>query len=134
MKDRAPASDQDRANSRHGASSLGLGKRCHRNSPATRCRTRAKVRCPAWSVDRGVADRVTVLAALALVLEAAGLDWWTYQQAVLAAEFDGVHSVERAREVGSIEQIVDPECPIPAEATAVHGITDAMATGMPTVA
>jgi acetyl-CoA carboxylase carboxyltransferase component len=30
------------------------------------------------------------------------------EQAVLAAEFDGVHTVDRAREVGSIEQIVDP--------------------------
>jgi acetyl-CoA carboxylase carboxyltransferase component len=30
------------------------------------------------------------------------------EQAVLATEFDGVHSVERAREVGSIEEIVDP--------------------------
>jgi hypothetical protein len=31
------------------------------------------------------------------------------EQAVLAAEFDDVHSVERAREVGSIEEIVDPD-------------------------
>jgi acetyl/propionyl-CoA carboxylase alpha subunit/acetyl-CoA carboxylase carboxyltransferase component len=30
------------------------------------------------------------------------------EQAVLAAEFDAVHSVDRAREVGSIEEIVDP--------------------------
>ena len=30
------------------------------------------------------------------------------EQAVVAAEFDGVHTVDRAREVGSIEQIVDP--------------------------
>jgi len=30
------------------------------------------------------------------------------EQAVLAAEFDGVHTVDRAREVGSIEEIVDP--------------------------
>ncbi len=30
------------------------------------------------------------------------------EQAALAAEFDGVHSVERARDVGSIEEIVDP--------------------------
>ena len=30
------------------------------------------------------------------------------EQAVLAAEFDSVHSVDRAREVGSIEEIVDP--------------------------
>jgi acetyl-CoA carboxylase carboxyltransferase component len=30
------------------------------------------------------------------------------EQAVLATEFDGVHTVDRAREVGSIEQIVDP--------------------------
>ena len=31
------------------------------------------------------------------------------EQAVLAAEFDDVHSVDRAREVGSIEEIVDPD-------------------------
>ena len=31
------------------------------------------------------------------------------EQAVLAAEFDAVHSVDRAREVGSIEEIVDPD-------------------------
>jgi hypothetical protein len=30
------------------------------------------------------------------------------EQAVLAAEFDSVHSVDRAREVGSIEEIVAP--------------------------
>jgi acetyl-CoA carboxylase carboxyltransferase component/pyruvate/2-oxoglutarate dehydrogenase complex dihydrolipoamide acyltransferase (E2) component len=30
------------------------------------------------------------------------------EQAALAAEFDGVHDVERAREVGSIEEIVEP--------------------------
>ena len=32
------------------------------------------------------------------------------EQALLAAEFDAVHSVERAREVGSIEEIVEPAC------------------------
>ena len=31
------------------------------------------------------------------------------EQAVLATEFDAVHTVDRAREVGSIEEIVDPD-------------------------
>jgi hypothetical protein len=31
------------------------------------------------------------------------------KQAELAAEFDSIHSVERALEVGSLESIVEPE-------------------------
>lgn len=37
-------------------------------------------------------------------------------------------------EVGCIEQLVDPGCPIPPAVTRIHGITDAMVRGMPTIA
>jgi acetyl-CoA carboxylase carboxyltransferase component len=42
--------------------------------------------------------------------EAALHDALLEKQAELAAEFDAIHSVERAREVGSLESIVEPEC------------------------
>jgi DNA polymerase III subunit epsilon len=57
----------------------------------------------------------------------------------LAAERDRIVQMATARVFsdGRVEtwaSIVDPEQPIPAEATAVHGITDAMAAGAPTFA
>ena len=36
--------------------------------------------------------------------------------------------------LGSMEQLVDPECPIPPQAMRIHGITDAMVRGKPAVA
>jgi acetyl-CoA carboxylase carboxyltransferase component len=42
-------------------------------------------------------------------LEAAWKEVLLEKQAELAAEFDAIHSVERAREVGSLEAIVKPE-------------------------
>jgi DNA polymerase III epsilon subunit family exonuclease len=36
-------------------------------------------------------------------------------------------------ELDTFEQIVDPECPIPPEVTRIHGITDEMVRGMPTL-
>ena len=42
-------------------------------------------------------------------LESAWQDLLLEKQAELAAEFDSIHTVERAREVGSLESIVDPE-------------------------
>jgi len=41
--------------------------------------------------------------------EAALQDALLEKQAELAAEFDAIHTVERAREVGSLESIVEPE-------------------------
>jgi acetyl-CoA carboxylase carboxyltransferase component len=42
-------------------------------------------------------------------LESAWQDLLLEKQAEMAAEFDSIHSVERSREVGSLEAIVDPE-------------------------
>ena len=49
-------------------------------------------------------------------------------------EFGAVRFTLPVGELETFEQIVDPQCPIPPDATNVHGITDAMAHGMPTVA
>lgn len=49
-------------------------------------------------------------------------------------EFGAVRFTLSAGELETFEQIVDPECPIPPDATRIHGITDAMVRGMPTVA
>jgi len=38
------------------------------------------------------------------------------------------------RQLGCLEQLVDPECPIPRVVTRIHGITDAMVRGKPTIA
>ncbi len=38
------------------------------------------------------------------------------------------------RVLGTWEQLVDPECSIPLEVTNIHGITDAMVRGQPTLA
>jgi hypothetical protein len=42
-------------------------------------------------------------------LDAATREVLLEKQAELAGEFDAIHSVERAREVGSLETIVEPE-------------------------
>jgi hypothetical protein len=42
-------------------------------------------------------------------LESAWKETLLEKQAELAAEFDAIHSVERALEVGSLEAIVEPE-------------------------
>jgi len=49
-------------------------------------------------------------------------------------EFGAVRFRLAGTELGTFDQIVDPECPIPPDATRIHGITDAMVSGMPTVA
>ncbi len=41
-------------------------------------------------------------------LESAWQDLLLEKQAELATEFDSIHSVERAREVGSLEAILEP--------------------------
>ena len=48
-------------------------------------------------------------------------------------EFGAVRFNLAAGELETFEQIVDPQCPIPPETIRVHGITDAMVRGMPTV-
>jgi len=48
-------------------------------------------------------------------------------------EFGAVRFTLPAGELETFEQLVDPECPIPADATRIHGITDTMVHGMPTV-
>ena len=49
-------------------------------------------------------------------------------------EFGAVRFRLDGTESGRLEQLVDPQCPIPFRATCVHGINDAMVHGMPTVA
>ncbi len=49
-------------------------------------------------------------------------------------EFGAVRFRLDGTELGRFEELVDPECPIPPEAMRIHGITDAMVRGAPTVA
>lgn len=49
-------------------------------------------------------------------------------------EFGAVRFTLAEGELGRFEQLVDPECPIPRDVIRVHGITNAMVRGMPTVA
>jgi len=49
-------------------------------------------------------------------------------------EFGAVRFRLDGREVGTWEQLVDPKCLIPPEVTDIHGITDAMVRGQPTLA
>ncbi len=49
-------------------------------------------------------------------------------------EFGAVRFRLDGRELGTWEQLGDPECPIPPEVTDIHGITDAMVRGQPTLA
>ena len=49
-------------------------------------------------------------------------------------EFGAVRFRLDGRELGTWEQLVDPECPIPPGVTEIHGITDTMVRGQPTVA
>lgn len=46
----------------------------------------------------------------------------------------GIVRFERGEPVGSVWSFIDPGMPIPAEATAVHGITDIAVQGAPTLA
>lgn len=49
-------------------------------------------------------------------------------------EFDAVRFRLDGTEMGQLDQLVDPECPIPLSVSRIHGITDAMVRGKPTVA
>jgi DNA polymerase III epsilon subunit-like protein len=49
-------------------------------------------------------------------------------------EFGAVRFTLDGRELAAWEQLVDPECVISPEVTDIHGITDAMVRGQPTVA
>ena len=49
-------------------------------------------------------------------------------------EFGAVRFRLDGRELGTWEQLVDPECLIPPGVTDIHGITDAMVRGQPTLA
>jgi DNA polymerase III epsilon subunit family exonuclease len=48
-------------------------------------------------------------------------------------EFGAVRFQIDGRELDTFEQLVDPECPIPPRVTGIHGITDAMVRGKPTL-
>ena len=67
---------------------------------------------------------------VAFDLETTGL----YPVSCRIVEFGAVRFKLAKGELHRFEQLVDPECPIPTDATRVHGITDAMVCGMPTVA
>jgi len=67
---------------------------------------------------------------VALDLETTGL----YPVSCRLVEFGAVRFKLAKGELLRFEQLVDPECPIPSEATRIHGITDAMVRDMPTVA
>jgi DNA polymerase III subunit epsilon len=49
-------------------------------------------------------------------------------------EFGAVRFTLDGRELAAWQQLVDPECLIPAEVTDIHGITDTMVQGQPTLA
>ena len=49
-------------------------------------------------------------------------------------EFGAVRFRLDGREIGTWEQLVDPECLIPPGVTEIHGITDVMVRGQPTLA
>ena len=49
-------------------------------------------------------------------------------------EFGAVWVRLDGRELGTWEQLVDPKCSIPPGVTDIHGITDAMVRGQPTLA
>src|SRR3990172_4043123 len=67
---------------------------------------------------------------VAFDLETTGL----YPVSCRIVEFGAVRFKLAKGELHHFEQLVDPECPIPGDATRIHGITDAMVHGMPTVA
>ena len=48
-------------------------------------------------------------------------------------EFGAVRFRADGTELDRLEQLVDPGCPVPRDATAVHGITDDMLHGQPTI-
>ncbi len=48
-------------------------------------------------------------------------------------EFGAVRFRLAGKEQGQFQQIVDPECRVPQDATRIHGITNAMVKGQPTV-
>ena len=66
---------------------------------------------------------------VAFDLETTGL----FPAACRIVEFGAVRFKLHEGELDHFEQLVDPECPIPRAAVRIHGITDAMVRGMPTV-
>ncbi len=66
---------------------------------------------------------------VAFDLETTGL----WPAACRIVEFGAVRFRLGAGELGRMSQLVDPRCPIPAEVIRIHGITDAMVRGMPTL-
>jgi DNA polymerase-3 subunit epsilon len=49
-------------------------------------------------------------------------------------ELSGVKFLADGTEISRFQTLIDPQCPIPPEATAIHGITDDMVAGQPTYA
>jgi DNA polymerase-3 subunit epsilon len=73
---------------------------------------------------------LTELEFVAFDLETTGL----FPVVNRIVEFGAVRFRLDGRELGTWEQLVDPECLIPPEVTDIHGITDAMVRGQPTLA
>ncbi len=65
---------------------------------------------------------------VAFDLETTGL----FPVAARIVEFGALRFRLDGTQLGCLEQLVDPECPIPREVTRIHGITDAMVRGKPT--
>lgn len=76
------------------------------------------------------AQRLVDLDFVAFDLETTGL----FPVANRIVEFGAVRFRLDGRVLGTWEQLVDPECAIPPEVTDIHGITDAMVCGQPTLA
>ncbi|MHB8970051.1 MAG: exonuclease domain-containing protein [Pirellulaceae bacterium] len=66
---------------------------------------------------------------VAFDLETTGLSPTTGQ----IVEMGGIRFRSDGSLLGEFEQLIDPQCSIPRRATDVHGITDAMVQGMPTL-
>jgi DNA polymerase-3 subunit epsilon len=79
--------------------------------------------------DRPLARPLAELEFVAFDLETTGCSA-DHSEVV---EVGAVRFAADGRELGRFQQLVDPRCRIPASVTAIHGITDAMVRGMPTL-
>jgi DNA polymerase III subunit epsilon len=85
------------------------------------------VECPSmWDMNGGLTD----VEFVAFDLETTGLS----PSACQIVEMGGVRFRANGCPIDEFEQLIDPRCAIPRVATRIHGITDTMVRGMPTLA